>query len=108
MPRIAFLTLAVLLAAPPAVAGGIDQTRIKELRALVEQDCGSCHGLTRQGGLGSPLTVDALADKPADALVAAILDGRPGTPMPPWRGLLSEGEVEWIARMLKGEADREP
>ncbi|MCR6628714.1 MAG: cytochrome c [Magnetospirillum sp.] len=105
MPR-AILALALILAAASAHAdGGIGQTRIKELQALVEQDCGSCHGLSRQGGLGSPLTPDALAGKPAEALAFAILDGRPGTPMPPWRGLVSESEAEWIARMLKGEAD---
>lgn len=96
----------VLLAASGVQAAGIDQTRIKELQALVDEDCGACHGLTRHGGLGSPLTPEALAGQPADALAATILEGRPGTPMPPWRGLLTEGEADWIARALKGEATR--
>jgi hypothetical protein len=102
MPRgtALILLLSVLPLAAPAAEPG--QARIRELQDMVDQDCGSCHGLTRHGGLGTPLSPEALADKPAEALAAAILDGRPGTPMPPWRGLLSEGDAEWIARMLKG------
>ncbi|RMF39212.1 MAG: cytochrome c, partial [Alphaproteobacteria bacterium] len=38
-----------------------------------------------------------------DDLKALILDGIPGTPMPPWRPLLSDAEAEWIARYLRGE-----
>ena len=34
-------------------------------------------------------------------LTAIILDGVPGTPMPPWRPLLSEQEARWIADKLK-------
>lgn len=101
MPRIFAFALVLTLAAAPAAA--MERARADELQAMVEQDCGSCHGLTRQGGLGVPLTPAALADKPAESLAAAILDGRPGTPMPPWRGLLNDGDAEWIARMLKGE-----
>ena len=28
------------------------------------------------------------------------VDGRPGTPMPPWRGLIDEHDARWIARRL--------
>ena len=55
---------------------------------LVRQDCGSCHGLTLKGGLGKPLTADSLAQWDREQLTAIILDGVPGTPMPPWRPLL--------------------
>ena len=37
---------------------------------------------------------------PADVLAEVILDGRPGTAMPPWRPLLSEAEAAWIADYL--------
>ena len=72
-----------------------------ELIHLIRQDCGSCHGMTLKGGLGAPLLPEALAGKDDDALAAIILDGLHGTPMPPWRPLLSEGEAMWIARKLK-------
>jgi cytochrome c55X len=33
-------------------------------------------------------------------MAATILYGRPGTAMPPWRGLLNEAEAQWIAEQL--------
>lgn len=90
------LALALLLTTANAAA--VDAGR---LRSLLRHDCGSCHGLTLRGGLGPPLTAAALADKPAALLVDTILDGRPGTPMPGWRGLLSAEEARWIVTVLK-------
>ena len=94
--------LALLLLPLPAAAEPVS-ARQQELREFVAQDCGSCHGMTRKGGLGAPLTADSLQDIGDEALAATILDGRPGTPMPPWRGLLTESEALWIVRHLKGE-----
>ncbi|CAB1370106.1 c-type cytochrome [Denitratisoma oestradiolicum] len=71
-----------------------------ELIRLVRQDCGSCHGMTLKGGLGSPLTAQALMGKPLESLAATILYGRPGTAMPAWKSILNEGEALWIARKL--------
>ena len=87
----------------PSVAGdgGPSPARASELAYLIRQDCGSCHGMTLKGGLGAPLLPDQLAGKHEDALAAIILDGMPGTPMPPWRPLLTETEAAWIARALK-------
>ena len=42
-----------------------------------------------------------LAGKSAEALASIILDGVPGTPMPPWRGELSPRDARWIAQKLK-------
>ena len=96
---------AALAAAPPvpsiAAAGELSPARANELAYLVRQDCGSCHGMTLKGGLGRPLLPELLADKHEDALAASILDGMPGTPMPPWRPLLTEAEAAWIVRALK-------
>lgn len=78
--------------------------RQAELRYLLTQDCGSCHGLTLKGGLGPPLTPAALAGKPPEFLQLTILQGRPGTAMPPWRTFISEDESRWLAeRLLAGE-----
>ena len=81
---------------PPAPA----PERGRELVRMVRQDCGSCHGLTLAGGLGPALTPDALVDKPFEGLVATVVSGRPGTPMPPFRGIVSEPEAEWIVDQL--------
>lgn len=74
--------------------------RQRELVHLVRQDCGSCHGMQLTGGLGVPLTPQALRDRPFDGLVATVYYGRPGTAMPPWKTIMSEKEAEWIVRQL--------
>lgn len=74
--------------------------RQQALVHIVRQDCGSCHGLTLQGGLGPALTAAALRERHSDSIVSTILYGRPGTPMPPFRGILDETDAEWIARQL--------
>jgi cytochrome c55X len=88
-----------------ALAGGIafagDGADSVKLSNLVQHDCGSCHGLTLRGGLGKPLTPEQLMRWDGDQLTQIILDGVPGTPMPPWRGLLTEAEARWIAEALK-------
>ncbi|HTN65707.1 MAG TPA: cytochrome c [Burkholderiaceae bacterium] len=72
-----------------------------ELITLVRQDCGSCHGLTLKGGLGPALLPETLADKPRDSLAATIMQGRPGSAMPPWNRFVSEQEAEWIVINLQ-------
>ena len=87
----------VVNAAPDAP----DASRRIELIKLVRNDCGSCHGMQLTGGLGLPLTPDALRQKPDSWLTSTILFGRPGTPMPPWQSFLSATEAEWIVENLK-------
>jgi cytochrome c55X len=89
-----------LLLSGPAFAGGLPEGRAAELARLVLQDCGSCHGLTLAGGLGPDIRPAALAGTAPEAVASVILDGRPGTAMPPWRPLLTEAEAAWIAGYL--------
>lgn len=93
----------VLLALSMPVAAEIPPDRAAALEHMVIQDCGSCHGLTMKGGLGRPLTADALAHADREGLALIVLDGVPGTAMPPWRPLLTEAEALWIADYLKGQ-----
>lgn len=91
---------AALVAAYASASEQPDPLRYRELVHIVRQDCGSCHGLTLAGGLGPALTPEALIDKPAEGLVATIVGGRPGTPMPPFLGIVSEAEASWIVDQL--------
>ncbi len=102
MLRFAAVLSALLLGPVPAFAQSApDATRSAELVRMVRQDCGSCHGMRLTGGLGPALTREALADFPLDSLAAVIFHGRPGTPMPPWKAMLSEPEARWIAVRLQ-------
>ncbi len=93
--------LVLVFMIPALVWAEIDPDRQAELAYLLSQDCGSCHGMTLKGGLGPPLLPETLRSRPNEALVAAIMDGRPGTPMPSWRGLLSEQEARWLISVLR-------
>jgi cytochrome c55X len=106
---IALLALTALVR--PAMAEAMIETtaalpsteRQGELIRFVRQECGFCHGIHLTGGLGSPLTAAALADKSSDALEATILYGRTGTAMPGWMPHLNESDANWIvAALLKG------
>jgi cytochrome c55X len=93
---------AMLLAlAATASAGEISSQRAGQLNYLVLEDCGSCHGMTLKGGLGKPLRPADLEDLEIETIATVILEGVPGTPMPAWRGLLTEDEAAWIAAALK-------
>lgn len=91
--------IALAVAGGGAMAG--DAPDPIKLTTLVRQDCGSCHGLTLKGGLGKPLTAERLTQWDRDQLTQIILDGVPGTPMPPWNRLLTKSEARWIAEALK-------
>jgi cytochrome c55X len=97
------LALAAAVVAVGAAAEPPDPARQRELTTLLKQDCGSCHGMRLTGGLGPPLTRDALRDRPHESLAATIQHGRPGTAMPPWRRFLSDADAAWLAaRLIEG------
>ncbi len=96
--------LAALAMMQQIAVAGVNPERQAELLYLLKHDCGSCHGMTRKGGLGPALLPENLRDFPVEFLVTTVLDGRPGTPMPPWRGELSEVDALWLIEALnRGE-----
>jgi len=96
----AVMLLALIVAVGPAYAD-IPDERQTELLYFLKQDCGSCHGLTRKGGLGSPLLPESIAGRSDKELTEIILDGLPGTPMPPWRALLTVEEAGWLVHAIR-------
>lgn len=100
----------LLLLLPVVAQAGEAPSAVRQqaLRHLLLQDCGSCHGLTLKGGLGPALTPDALNGKSAAMLRTVILEGRPGTPMPPWKPFMSESEAEWLVTQLQAGAIHAP
>lgn len=102
MPKIIAVMTALLIAGiGPAMSAEIPSQRQTELLYLLKHDCGSCHGMRLEGGLGPALTARRLAPYGIDFLALTIIQGRPGTPMPPWRPFISEPEAQWLAQQLK-------
>ncbi len=98
---LAALAVAVAsLGAWPTIAD-IAPARRGELLYLLRHDCGSCHGMTLKGGLGSSLAPEVLRQRTDEHLLGVILDGMPGTPMPPWRPLLAVEEARWLVHVLR-------
>ena len=105
--RWASFSVVSLLALPLAVAAGPSGTRQLELRHLLIQDCGSCHGMTLKGGLGPALLPANLDGKPDGLLVNTILLGRHGTAMPPWESMLTHEEAVWLVEQLRAGVKHE-
>ncbi len=95
------IALVLALLATPAAAAEIGPQKAAVLERLVVQDCGSCHGLTLKGGLGHAIHPEKMQHYDRETLADIILDGVPGTAMPPWRALLTENEALWIADYLR-------
>lgn len=102
-----FLWLMATISVSSAVlAGPVTEERARQLENLVRQDCGSCHGMTLKGGLGPDIRPKRFIGVAPEAIARIILDGVPGTPMPPWRPLLSEQDARWIALYLSGDTNQ--
>ena len=99
---VAMLALTALVS-PAQAEATPSAERQRELTRFVRQECGFCHGLQLTGGLGSPLTAQALDGKSPEALEATILYGRTGTAMPGWTPHLDAADAHWItSELLKG------
>lgn len=106
MSHVAVAVLLSLLAIDAFAASTVvpDGNRQAELLALLQQDCGSCHGSTLKGGLGPALLPEQLAGRSRELLISTVRDGRPGTAMPPWGPILTNSEIGWLVdRILAGE-----
>lgn len=98
------LVLVLSLSMQTALAAEPSPTRQSELRNLLKNDCGACHGLTLQGGMGPALLPDSLVGKPDEFLVSTILNGRKGTAMPPWQPFMNRNEALWLIGVLRKPA----
>jgi len=107
MRKLHWIMLAYAIIASAAYAEPTD-TRQSELIYRLRQDCGSCHGMTLKGGLGPPLLPAAIGHRSNEVLTNVILQGVPGTPMPPWDFEISREEANWLVHRLKEGLDDHP
>ncbi|HPE81473.1 MAG TPA: c-type cytochrome, partial [Gammaproteobacteria bacterium] len=71
--------------------------------------CAGCHGVLRKGATGKPLTTDITQARGTEYLKVFINYGTPAG-MPNWgtSGVLSEAEVDMMARFLQHEPPQPP
>ncbi|MEI7840117.1 MAG: cytochrome c [Methylococcaceae bacterium] len=93
--------LFLLVISPACFAVEPSSERQIELRNLLKNDCGACHGLLLQGGLGSPLQPQDLAQKSDEFLIDTITNGRKGSAMPPWKPFMTQDEIMWLINLLR-------
>ncbi|MGZ5031250.1 MAG: c-type cytochrome [Methylobacter sp.] len=102
MKKLPFLMLVLTaVLANASLAGEPSPARQNAIRNMLNHDCGACHGLTLKGGLGPSLLPEALAGKPDEFLISTILNGRPGTAMPPWQPFMNRDEAAWLVGILR-------
>jgi len=86
---------------PALTDGQPSPSRQLQLRRMLEHDCGSCHGLRLTGGLGPAIHAEAMRQLPQAAIAATIYQGRPGTPMPAWKSMITAAEADWLAAFMQ-------
>ncbi len=93
-----------ILAAVIAISAARAQDRdtIEAGRQLYEMHCMSCHGERLQNP-GSSFDLRGLHPNERPRFDASVLDGK-GTQMPPWRGTLSEAEIEQLWAYVRENA----
>ncbi len=65
--------------------------------------CAGCHGDKRQGvsGFAPELTPDSLERLNHTEIQDILLNGKPGTAMPPFEAMLSQEEIDALVRLIK-------
>lgn len=91
-------------AEPPAAAASPPSAPLtpeqRAARSTYLTQCSQCHGTDAQG---TPAAANLKAFKGSeDDFVRAVLNGRPGTAMTPWKGLIDAEDIRNIARYIKG------
>jgi polar amino acid transport system substrate-binding protein len=83
-------------ASPPAAPLS---TELRAARSTFLTQCSQCHGTDAKG---TPAASNLQAFKGSEAdFVRTVQNGRPGTGMTPWKGLISEEDIRAIARYIK-------
>lgn len=72
---------------------------------IYAQQCATCHGAKGEGGTGTALGNAAmLALTPDHFIRHAIVNGRQGTPMPAFGGMLSEGDIDNVTAFVRSRS----
>ncbi len=78
-------------APPPPKAASLPPRDVAEGERVYFSSCAHCHGPEAEGGSTAPSLKKFLGSD--DQFTSIVLAGRPGTPMPPWQGLLEPDTI---------------
>ena len=104
----AITTAVLLLALAPTLPAVAASTPDNTATELYQQHCASCHGSERLGGMGPALLPENLSRLKQEAAAGVILDGRPATQMPAFRGILSEDSARALAQFIYQPPEKAP
>src|SRR5207249_11438752 len=73
---------------------------LRAARSTYLTQCSQCHGADANG---TPAAANLRAFKGTeDDFLRVVRNGRPGTAMTPWKGLIDDDDIRNIARYIKG------
>lgn len=83
----------------------VDAKTYNGWKAWRAADCARCHGAQQQGMVG-PSLIDSLKHLTKDQVEQTILNGRPGTMMPPHKTMATVAKnIDGLYAYLKGRSD---
>ncbi|QOP43953.1 c-type cytochrome [Sulfurimonas sediminis] len=94
--------LVISAAAFAVVSSGLFAgTSHMDVEKMFEKECQGCHGPNHEGGVGADLRPAQLEKKNAYTLAEIILNGRPGTAMPPFANKMTKADAQKMVDYLQ-------
>jgi len=94
--------LVMSVAALAVVSSGLFAgTSNMNVEKMFEKECQGCHGPNHEGGVGADLRPTQIAKKNAGMLAETILNGRPGTAMPPFASSMDKTDAQKMVDYLQ-------
>ncbi len=94
--------LVISAAAFAVVSSGLFAgTSHMDVEKMFEKECQGCHGPNHEGGVGADLRPDKLEKKNAYTMAEVILNGRPGTAMPPFANKMTKADAQKMVDYLQ-------
>jgi len=72
-----------------------------DVEKMFEKECQGCHGPNHEGGVGADLRPGKIEKKNAYTLSEVILNGRPGTAMPPFTDKMNQADAQKMVDYLQ-------
>ena len=89
------LTVTALL-----LLAGLVQASEQPVTKLYQLHCGECHGANRLGAIGPALLPQNLKRLRKKSAAKVIRESRPAVQMPPFKGILSEEQIESLVELI--------